>query len=107
MSVLSVFNIAFLKSFCTKTVQPQIKRCKSILMCLCFTHMTPSVSGQSVGRYNEAMTMKISLTHLSLASILRDIGKQNSPRCDAAERGVPSGAILFAQRIFIVKLNKI
>ena len=25
-----------------------------------------------------------------------DIGKQNSPRCDAAERGVPSGAILFA-----------
>ena len=25
-----------------------------------------------------------------------DIGKQYSPRCDAAERGVPSGAILFA-----------
>ena len=24
------------------------------------------------------------------------IGKQNSPICDAAERGVPSGAILFA-----------
>ena len=36
------------------------------------------------------------LTHLSLASLLWDIGKQNSPRCDAAERGVPSGAILFA-----------
>ena len=35
------------------------------------------------------------LTHLSLASLLWDIGKQNSPRCDAAERGVPSGAILF------------
>ena len=36
------------------------------------------------------------LTHLSLASFLWDIGKQHSPRCDAAERGVPSGAILFA-----------
>ena len=47
------------------------------------------------------------LTHLSLASFLWDIGKQNGPRCDAAERGVPSGAILFAYRIFIGKLNKI
>ena len=37
-----------------------------------------------------------SLTHISLASLLWDIGKQNSPRCDAAERGVPSVAILFA-----------
>ena len=46
------------------------------------------------------------LTHLRLASLLWDIGKQNSPRCDAAERGVPSGAILFAYRIFIEKLNK-
>ena len=46
------------------------------------------------------------LTHLSLASLLWDIGKQNSPRCDAAERGVPSGAILFAQRNFIEKLDK-
>ena len=27
---------------------------------------------------------------------LWDIGNQNSPRCDATERGVPSGAILFA-----------
>ena len=35
-------------------------------------------------------------THLSLASLLWDIGKQNSPRRDAAERGVPSGAIMFA-----------
>ena len=41
------------------------------------------------------------LTHLSLASFLWDIGKQHSPRCDAAERGVPSGVILFAQRNFI------
>ena len=36
------------------------------------------------------------LTHLSLAFLLWDIGKQNSPRCDAAECGVPSEAILFA-----------
>ena len=47
------------------------------------------------------------LTHLSLASLLWDIGKQHSPRCDAAERGVTSGAILFAYRIFIEKFNKI
>ena len=30
-----------------------------------------------------------------------DIGKQYSPRCDTAERGVPSGAILFTYRNFI------
>ena len=36
------------------------------------------------------------LTHLSLASLLWDIGKQHSPRWDAAESDVPSGAILFA-----------
>ena len=46
------------------------------------------------------------LTHLSLASLLWDIGKQDSPRCDAAERGVPSGAILFAQRNFIEKCDE-
>ena len=37
---------------------------------------------------------------------LWDIGKQHSPRCDAAERGVPSGAILFALRNFIEKSDK-
>ena len=46
------------------------------------------------------------LTHLSPASLLWDIGKQNSPRWDAAERSVPSGAILFAKRIFIKNLFK-
>ena len=40
--------------------------------------------------------IQLDLTHLSLKSLLWDIGKQNSPRWDAAERGVPSGAILFA-----------
>ena len=39
------------------------------------------------------------LTHVSLW----DIGKQNSPRCDAAKRGVPSEAILFADILLIEK----
>ena len=62
-----------------------------------------------------------------MASLLWDIGKQNSPRCGAAERNVPFGAaaerdvpfgaaaerdvpfgtIVFAWRMFIEKLNKI
>ena len=47
-----------------------------------------------------------SLTHFSLASLLWDMGKQHSPRCYAAERGVPSGAILFAWRNFIEQRDK-
>ena len=46
------------------------------------------------------------LTRISLASFLWDTGEQHSPRWDAAERGVPSGAILFTQRNFIEKLEK-
>ena len=38
-----------------------------------------------------------------LNQMISDIGKQNSPRCDAAFCGVPSGAILFALRTFIEK----
>ena len=53
-----------------------------------------------LGEFQNVMEIR---THLSLASLLWDIGKQNSPRCDAAERGVPSGAILFPQRKFIEK----
>ena len=46
--------------------------------------------------------------HTLLTVPLWDIGKQYSPRCDAAERGVPSGAIPFAcNRNFIEKWNKI
>ena len=52
-------------------------------------------------------TFVVVFNNLSLAFCLWDIGKQKSPRCDAAERGVPSGAILFAQRNFIEKWNKI
>ena len=43
------------------------------------------------------------LTHISLASFLWDIGKQNSTRCEAAKRSVPSGAILFAVMNLIEK----
>ena len=56
---------------------------------------------------NPLMQQMHLLTHLSLASFLWDIGKQHSPRCDTAKHGVPSGSILFANRIFIEKLNKI
>ena len=59
-------------------------------------------------RSNEAGSFASTLlTHIRLASLLWHKGKQNSPRCDAAKRGVPSGAILFAWRNFIEKLNKI
>ena len=47
-------------------------------------------------KHTVVLSEPIFLTRLSLASLLWDIGKQNSPRCDAAERGVPTGAILFA-----------
>ena len=32
--------------------------------------------------------------------------KQNNPRCEAAKRGIPSGAILFTWKKFIEKVNK-
>ena len=52
----------------------------------------------AISVFYEQFKFPSQLTHLSLTSFLWDIGKQHSPRCDAAERGVPSGAILFAQR---------
>ena len=48
----------------------------------------------------------VALNHISLASFLWDIDKQNSPRCDAAKRGVQSGAILLADMNFIEILNQ-
>ena len=48
-------------------------------------------------------TLPTTLTHISLASFLWDIGKQNSPRRDAAKRSIPSGTTLFAYMIFIKK----
>ena len=48
-------------------------------------------------QFDEAiLVMGVFLTHLSLTSLLWDISKQHSPRCDATERGSPPGAILFA-----------
>ena len=74
---------------------------RATLNLLCFLRLSTD--------YQISMKEKFvsSLTHLTLASLLWDIGKQNSPRCDAAERDGPSGAILFAWKIFIEKLNKI
>ena len=61
-------------------------------------------SSRSLGQDScRANIWSIPSTNISLASFLWDIGKQNSPRCDAAKRGVPSGAILFADIIFIEK----
>ena len=37
--------------------------------------------------------VRVNLTCISLAFFLWDIGKKNSPRCDAAELGIPSGDI--------------
>ena len=45
-------------------------------------------------QYDLTVACTLLLTHISLASFLWDIGKQHSPRCDPAECGVPSGAIL-------------
>ena len=42
------------------------------------------------------------VTLITTASFLWDIGKQNSPRCDTAERGVPSGVIMFAPSILFI-----
>ena len=49
---------------------------------------------------------KTSLTHISLASHLWDIGKQCRPRSDATERGVWSGSTLFAHKNFYQKYDK-
>ena len=52
---------------------------------------------------NNKLLLYNSLTNLSRASFLWDIGKENSARWDATKRGVPSGAILFAYTNFIEK----
>ena len=46
------------------------------------------------------------LTYIILASFLWDIGNYNSPRYDAAKRGILSGAILFSEMLFIHKWYK-
>ena len=51
--------------------------------------------------------IKIGRTHTQVRlTHIWDKGKQYSPRCYHAECGVPSGAILFAERNFIEKLNE-
>ena len=43
---------------------------------------------------------RLHLTHIRLASLFWDLGKQCSPRSDASERGAWSGSALFANRNF-------
>ena len=50
----------------------------------------------STAKFLNFITDTMVLTYLSLVSLLWDIGKQNNPRCDAAELGIPFRAILFA-----------
>ena len=64
----------------------------------CKYHKTKS--GQNLQKFH--LHVHAVILHLEYC-ILWDIGKQYSPRCDAAECGVPSGAILFAQRNFVEK----
>ena len=47
------------------------------------------------------------LTYISRVSFLWDIGKQYSPRCDAAEHNVPSEAIQMLLKHFIENRKKI
>ena len=70
-------------------------------------HAQKNISGdRQSGNYPthlKGVAFSLDMSILSLASFLWDIGTQNSPRCDAAKRGVPSEAILFAILIFIEK----
>ena len=58
---------------------------------------------KTIKEVNHEFWFHVPLTHLTMTSFLWDKGKQNSPRWDTAKRGVPSGAILFADMIFIEK----
>ena len=58
------------------------------------------------GSSKRALARALKLLNSPLASFLWDVGKQNSPWCDAALCDVPSGAILFAYIIFIGQWNK-
>ena len=64
------------------------------------------IDSESEGPFDIKCFEFCQLTHISLASLLWDIGKQHSPICDTAERSVPSEAILFAKRTFIKQVNK-
>ena len=47
------------------------------------------------------------LTHISHVSFLWGIGKQCRTRSDATKRGVRSGSLLFASRVFFQNFNEI
>ena len=60
--------------------------------------MKSTLYRRSVNYINSIIVLKRHriLSHISLSSFIWDISKQKNPRCDAAKRGVPSGAIQFA-----------
>ena len=66
----------------------------------------PNETQRHLGLYCLSMFQKLDARLILVnpykpGDLLWDIGKQNSPRCDAAKRGVASGAILFVHMIFI------
>ena len=91
-------------------VTKSVKRRAKILTSEWFTGDKPNCqyfsSNNIISNFDIIFVNVTLLTHLRLVSLLWDIGKQNSPRCDAAFCGVPSGAILFAYRIFIEKIEQ-
>ena len=70
-------------------------------MCSSFVYNMDQVAYKCL--YATCMDSLSFINSYELGVFLWDIGKQHSPRCDATERGVPSGAILFAKRNFIKK----
>ena len=58
----------------------------------------PGLGPNCLRRLSADTQSRKALTHISLPSFSWDIGKQNSPRCDAAKRGVPSADMLSFQK---------
>ena len=86
----------------------------AFLSCLevtkCVNFQIPRLMGFKVGIFRISPIAVCMAKNLALAFnpykpgiLFMKIGKQNSPRSDAAKCGVPSGAILFAILIFIEK----
>ena len=71
----------------------------------CNDHELIQSNSTSNGKRNRTL-----LTHISLASHFRDIGKQCRPRLHAAARSVWSGSTLFAHKDFyknMIKMKKV
>ena len=64
----------------------------------CKFYRTPGTQSRVITTVHDLLGQP---SYISLASFLWDKGKRNSPGCDAAKRGVSSGAIMFAYMICI------